>query len=540
MLKKYFYMFFMGLFFLSAGCSRDSGYSIPDEYEDKPFYGGMLIDSSIGEPSILNPVLASDSSSSDITELIFNGLVKFDKNLKLTGDLAESWEIKDDGKLIVFHLKKGVKWHDGADFTAEDVKFTYEKYMDPGVKTAYRSLFEPVSRVVVKDDYTLEVYYEKPFAPALQYWGASIIPRHILHDKDFNSAEFNRNPVGTGPYVFKKWLTARQIELEANENYFDGKPYISRYIYRIIPDQSVQFMELASGSVDMMSLNSDLYFSRADTPEFKKKFNKFKIPAFTYVYIGYNNENPLFADKKVRQALSYAVNRKEIIKNVKLGLARPISGPFIPGSAFYNENVPYYRYDIEKAEKLLNEAGWRKNSSGMLEKDGKPFEFTLMTNQGNKERETIAAITQQQLSKLGIKVEIRVLAWSIFITEFINKRKFDAVVMGWSLTRDPDCYDIWHSSKTKEGEFNFIAYSNPEVDRLCIEGREVYDPEKRAEIYRKIHSLISEDAPYTFLYNPFALPAVHKRIHGIKPEPAGIGYNFTKWYIPEDLIKYAD
>ena len=137
-----------------------------------------------------------------------------------------------------------------------------------------------------------------------------------------------------------------------------------------------------------------------------------------------------------------------------------------------------------------------------------------------------------------MKIVIR--AWSIFITESINKRNFDAVVMGWSLTRDPDCYDIWHSSKTNEGEFNFVSYSNPEVDRLALEGRETYDPEKRAVIYREIHRLIAEDAPYTFLYNPCALPAVHKRIHGIEPKPAGIGYNFIRWYVPEELVKYKN
>ncbi|HDQ26392.1 MAG TPA: peptide-binding protein, partial [bacterium] len=333
---KYLYPVLFSVMLIVSGCSRDSGYSIPDEYVDTPFYGDILIDSSIGEPATLNPVLASDSSSSDITNLVFNGLIKFDENLKIIGDLAESWDIKDEGRKIIFRLKKGVKWHDGEEFTARDVKFTYEKYMDPAVKTAYRSLFEPVSDVVIKDDYTLEVHYEKPFAPALQYWGASVIPYHILHDRDFNTAEFNRSPIGTGPYVFEKWMAARQIELRANENYFEGKPYIERYIYRIIPDQSVQFMELSAGSVDMMGLNSDLYFSRADTSAFNRMFNKYKIPAFTYVYIGYNNENPLFADKKVRQALSYALDKEEIIEGVKLGLARPISGPFIPGSAAYN------------------------------------------------------------------------------------------------------------------------------------------------------------------------------------------------------------
>ncbi len=520
------------------GCQNKETYTLKDTYTDKPAYGDMLIDSSIGEPAILNPVLASDSASAEINDLVFSGLVKFDKNLNLTGDLAEKWEIKDGGLIIIFYLKKNVKWHDGAPFTAKDVKFTYDIYMAPETKTAYRSLFEPVKNVIVIDDYTVKVNYKKPFAPALQYWGTGILPSHLLEDKDINTAVFNRAPVGTGPYTFKNWKTGRSVELMANKDYFDGAPYISNYLFRIIPDQSVQFMNLQAGSLDMMTLSSDLYFTKANTEDFNKKFNKYIVPAFQYTYIGYNQNNPLFAPVKIRQALSYAINTQEIIKGVSRGLARPISGPFIPGSYAYDESIKPYEYNIEKAQRLLKEEGWIKGEDGMLRKDGKLFEFTLSTNQGNKEREEIAAIAQQEFSKLGIKVNVRVLAWNIFITDFINKKKFDAVVMGWSLTCDPDCYDIWHSSKTNEGEFNFVSYKNPEVDTLLEQGRTTYDTEKRKAIYRKIHRLIASDAPYTFIYSPYALPAIHKRVHGIKSEPAGIGYNFTRWYVPEELQKY--
>lgn len=523
---------------LMAACGRSDKYVLKEKYVDKPAYGDTMIDSSIGEPSTLNPVLASDSASFSIIGMVFNGLVKYDKDISLTGDLAEKWTVSPDGKLITFYLKKGVKWHDGAEFTSADVKFTYDCFMDPSVKTAYRGLFELVSAVETPDKYTVKVRYKKPYAPALESWGASIIPAHLLKGKDINTAEFNRNPVGTGPYRFKKWVTAQSVELYANKEYFEGEPYITNYIYRIIPDQSVQFMEMMAGSLDFMLLTSDLFMTKAASGKFQKNFNKYEIKQFQYIYFGFNFKNPLFADVKVRKAVSCAINKDDIISGVKRGLAEKLTGPFMPGHWAYSGKAVSYDFDMEKAAALLAEAGWVKGSDGILEKGGKKFEFTIMTNQGNKEREQIAAIIQQQLQLLGIKAEVRILAWNIFITEFIDKKKFDAIVMGWSLSRDPDAYEIWHSSKTKEGEFNFISYSNPEVDGLLEEGRTTFDIKKRTAAYNRIHEIIADEAPYVFLYMPYELPAIHKRFHGIKPEPSGIGYNFIRWYVPEELIKY--
>ncbi len=539
-MKKFFFIFLSFLLIFIFSCKQKQTYKLKDKYIDKPAYGDAIITASIGEPSTLNPVLASDSASHDITGLVFNGLVKFDKDLNLTGDLAEKWEILENGRAIIFYLRKGVKWHDGVEFTARDVKFTYDSFMNPATKTAYRSLFEPIKSIEIIDDYKIKVIYKTIFAPALQYWGVEIIPYHLLHDKDINTAEFNRNPVGTGPYKFLKWRTADRVELIANENYFEGKPYISKYIYRVIPDQSVQFMELISGGIDSMDLNSELWTTRANTPKFIKNFNKFKITGFSYVYLGFNLKNELFKDKRVRKAINYAINKEEIIQGVKKGLAIRTSGPYIPGTWAYNNDsdVEKYDYNPEISKKLLAEAGWQPGNDGLLYNQGNKFEFTIITNQGNKEREEIATIIQQQLSKIGIKVEIRILAWNILLTEFIDKRKFDTVVMGWSTGLDPDNYDTWHSSKTKEGEFNFISYKNSEVDKLLEEGRTTFDIKKRADIYKRIHKIIADDSPYVFLYSPYGLPAVHKRFHGIVPAPAGISYNFIKWYVPEELIKY--
>jgi len=197
-------------------------------------------------------------------------------------------------------------------------------------------------------------------------------------------------------------------------------------------------------------------------------------------------------------------------------------------------------YNPAEARRLLAEAGWReKDSDGVLVKDGKPFQFTVLTNQGNAERLKTAQIIQQRLRDVGIDMKIRVIEWASFITHFIDKRNFEAVILGWTVGQDPDIFDVWHSSKTGPKELNFIGYKNPEVDRLIEEGRGTFDQEKRRQCYWRIQEILAEEQPYTFLYVPDALPVVSSRFRGIQPAPAGISYNFIKWYVPRDEQKYT-
>ncbi|OIO39677.1 MAG: peptide-binding protein [Candidatus Omnitrophica bacterium CG1_02_49_10] len=520
-----------------SGCGR----AVIDYSQDlSPAYGDAIVTGSIGEPINLIPILASDSASGDISGLIFNGLVKYDKDIKLTGDLAESWDITGGGLIITFHLRHGVKWHDGEPFTARDVEFTYHKLIDPDIKTPYGGDFLKVSDFKVVDDYTVRVTYKEAFAPGLASWGMGIMPKHLLDSEDLNGTSFSRNPVGTGPYIFKRWLTADRIELRANPDYFEGRPYVDRYIYRIIPDPTTMFMEMESGGLDYMGL-TPLQYSRQTGSEYMiSSFNKFRYPSFGYTYMGYNLLNDKFRDVRVRRALNLAVDKNKIIDGVLLGLGRAATGIFPPESWAYDKDVSPAPYDPDAARRMLAGAGWSdSDGDGWLDKDGEVFSFTLVTNQGNMLRKTIAEIVQDNLKNIGIKVEIRVIEWSAFINEFINKKRFDAVILGWSLSRDPDPYDIWHSSKTRKGEFNFISYKNDEVDRLLEEGRRIFDESKRAKIYKKMHRIIYDDQPYVFLYVPDSLPIVHARFKGIVPAPIGIGYDFIRWYVPVEQQKYT-
>jgi len=512
--------------------------------ESIPVYGDAIIYGSIGEPSILNPILASDSSSFDIIDLVFNGLVKYDKDIKLAGDLAEKWDVSKDGLTITFFLRKNVKWHDGFPFTSEDVIFTYQKLIDPGIKTAFSSNFQLVSKVEAPDPFTVTVTYKEPFAPALESWGMGILPKHVFGEmtaEEFNQSDFNRFPIGTGPYKFKEWRTGQKVVLESNPDYFEGRPYIDKYIYQIIPDQSVQLLSLKTHTIDMMSLTADMYVKEANDPEFEQGINRFRYPSFNYTYLAYNLNNPLFKNSRwTRQALSYAINRQEIIDGTLQSMGTICTGPFPNRSWAYNPAVKPYDYDPEKARAMLASIGWKdSNGDGYLEKGGKVFEFTILTNQGNKERELAATIIQEQLKKVGIKVNVRILEWSTLIHQYIDKKNFEAILLGWSMTPDPDCFDIWSSEKTKEGEYNFISYKNPQVDILLALGRKTFDREERMKIYHKVHALIAEDQPYAFLYVRDSLIAVDKRFQDIKVEPIGIGHNFTKWYVPKTLQKYT-
>jgi peptide/nickel transport system substrate-binding protein len=497
-----------------------------------------FVESSIGDARRLNPIIANDSASATINDQVFNGLLKYDKDIKLIGDLAERWKVTNHGKTITFYLRKGVKWHDGVEFTADDCLFTYQKFIDPNVATPYSSSYTDVKKAEVVNRYVFRVTYKEPFSPALESWTAGIVPKHLLEGKDINTDGFNRHPIGTGPYKFREWISGQKIVLDANNDYFEGRPNIDQFIYRIIPDSSTMFQELLSGGVDMMGLNPLQYLRKSESPRIKENYVKFRYPANAYTYMGYNLLNPLFDSVEVRQALSYAIDRQGIIDGILLGLGRPCTGPFSYVSWAYNPNAKSYAYDPERARRMLAQAGWRdENGDGILEKKGKPFRFTIMTNQGNTDRIRSAEIIQQNLKAVGVAVNIRVMEWQAFL-EQIDKRSFDAIILGWSMGRDPDLYDIWHSSKTKKGEYNFIGYKNPVVDRLLVEGRRTFGIEKRRKIYYRIHAILAEEQPYAFLYVPDALPIVHKRFKGVKVEPLGIMYNFIHWYVPKNRMEW--
>jgi peptide/nickel transport system substrate-binding protein len=526
--------------YLLAACSFDEQKSISRPTgANTPVSGDAIVEGTIGEASTLIPILATDSASHAVAGQIYNGLVKYDKNLAIVGDLAESFDISNDGLTITFHLRHGVKWHDGAPFTSRDVLYTYRVIIDPKTPTAYAEDFKQVKSLAAPDDYTIRVTYGSPFAPALASWGTNILPAHLLTGQDITKSPLARKPVGTGPYIFKEWIAGQKIVLEANPVYFEGRPYIDRYIYRIIPDTSTMYMELKAGAIDLMSLTPVQYARQTTSQRFTAQFNKFRYPSSGYLYMGYNLRHPLFGDKRIRQAITAAINKDELIHGVLFGMGQKAHGPIVPGRWAYNPNIKDIAYNPKYAAELLAQAGWKdKNADGILVKDGKPFQFTILTNQGNQQRLLSAQIIQQRLKFIGIDVKIRIVEWATFLKEYIDKGNFEVVMLAWNISQDPDMYDVWHSSKTNPGELNFVGFKNAEVDRLLVDGRSTFDMEKRKKAYFRIQEILAEEQPYTFLYVPDSLPVVSARIRGVEPAPAGIAHNQIKWYVPKNEQVY--
>ncbi|MBI4608232.1 MAG: peptide-binding protein [Candidatus Rokubacteria bacterium] len=512
----------------------------PPPVPKPPSYGDALVEGSIGDASNLIPILAADSASHNIGGLIYNGLVKYDRDLNIVGDLAESWQVSPDGLTLTFRLRRGVRWHDGHPLTAEDVHFTYRVLVDRKTPTAYAEDFLQVAKAEVLDPHTFRVRYRQPYAKALISWAVSILPRHRLEGQDLTKTPLARRPVGTGPYRFVEWKTGEKIVLEANPDYFEGRPFLDRYVYRIIPDQATMFLELKARSLDMMGLTPLQYARQTTRPELQARFRRYRYAAFAYTYLGYNLRHPLFRDRRVRQAISYAIDQQELIQGVLLGLGQSATGPYRPGTWAYNPHVQRYPHDPERARALLREAGWRDtDGDGILDWDGRPFAFTILTNQGNESRAKTAELIQWRLRKVGIAVKIRTVEWAAFVNEFLDKRRFEAVVLGWRTGQDPDLYNVWHSSKTGPKQLNFIGFRHPEVDRLLEQGRRTLDRTERKRSYDAFQAILAEEQPYTFLYVPDALTIVHSRVRGIEPAPAGLTYNFIRWYVPRDEQLYA-
>ena len=518
----------------TAGPSADAG---------SPAYGDTLVEASIGDISGLIPNITGDSASQEIGGLIYSTLVRTNKDLEVEGELAERWEISGDELTITFHLRKGVKWHDGEEVTAEDVDFTYRYMIDPKTPTAYAESFRQVRRAEVVDRYTYRVTYDKPYAPGLLSWGIWILPRHILEPAwkagvDLRTTEQNRRPVGSGAYRFVEWKTGEKVVLESNHDYFEGRPYINRVVYRIIPDSSTIFLELKAKNIDMAGLTPIQFRRQTEYPAFQKAFHRYQYLANGYTYLGFNLRDPRFQDRRVRQAIAHAIDKQEIIDGVLLGLGRPAVGPYKPGTWWYKADVKTFPFDPDRAKALLAEVGWKPGRDGILEKDGKPFSFTIRTNQGNLVRQQTAEIIQRRLRAIGIDVKIHVVEWAAFLNTFIRKRDFEAIILGWGLGQEPDQYDIWHSSKTGSEEFNHISYKNPRVDDLLEAGRRTFDQAKRKKIYGELQEIMAEDQPVVFLFVPDALSVVSSRVQGIEPAAAGISYNFIKWYVPASQQRY--
>lgn len=511
----------------------------------EPAYGDTFIQASIGDIGGLIPSLTSDQSSHEVGGMIYDGLVKVDRDLNLAPAMAESWTFSRDCLELTFKLRRDVKWHDGQPFTAADVVFTYQTMINPKTPAPFKEGFLLVKDVEAPDPYTVRIRYDKPYARAVETWGTYMLPKHLLQSfaeqGTLRESPQNSRPIGTGPYRFQEWKPGEKVVLVGNPTYYEGRPYLSRIVYRVIPSQATIFLELKAKGVDYAGLTAIQYARQTEYPAFRKAYDKFRYPGDSYTFLGFNLKDPRFADRRVRQAFAHAINKQELIDGVMLGLAREATGPIRPGTWAYTDDVERFPYDPEKAKALLAEAGWKdRDGDGVVEdRDGKPFTLTIRTNQGNDERKKIAEIVQQRLKDIGIQADIQLIEWAAFIKEFVKPRRFEVVVLGLGTGTDPDQYVVWHSSQRGPDQMNRTGYASPEVDRLLEAGRSSCIQKDRVGYYHRIQQILAEDLPMIFLFTRDSLPVVSSRIHGVRVAPAGILYNFDQWYVPKTQQRYT-
>lgn len=531
----------IGLVFSLASCGNHQSTSTQVNFDapSTAVQGGTLIEANTGEPSSLIYMVAGESASAAITSNIFNKLLKYNQNLDLEGELAESWQISNNQKTITFKLKPNLKWADNTPLTSADVLFTWHAAIDEKTASPYASDFQLVKTAEAPDPLTFKVTYNQAYAPALDSWaGLQILPEHLLKGQDLHTTAFARKPVGSHYYQLDQWNNGENLKLSRNPNAVLGQANIANLVTRIIPDNSAQFLELMADNIDIMALDP-IKYSRIipSRPDLQNKLALYKELGNSYTYMGFNLKHAPFNDKRVRLAINYAIDKQEIIDGVYLGLGINIASPYKPGTRWSNPALQPYPFDPNKAKALLAEAGFKdSDGDGILERDGKPFSFEILTNQ-NKEREKSAVLIQRRLRAVGIDVQIRAIEWASFISRFIKTGDFDAVVLGWGLGLDPDQFSIWHSSQQAPGQFNFIGYNNPKIDALLDQGRTELNMDKRMKIYHEFSRILLEDSPIVYLSAGYGLSAVHKRIKGIANPipPAGVGYDSQRWYIPETM-----
>jgi ABC-type transport system substrate-binding protein len=427
----------------------------------------------------------------------------------LAGELLPAVE---HNPVIVFNLRPNVKFHDGHVFDANDVKFTYEAIMNPRNLSPRVADYEPVKVVQVIDPLTVRIVYKRLYSPAFETWAMGILPQHLLNDnalrteaqrlgKDpetfsMRQSRFNRQPIGCGPFVFGQWKSDQYIILDRFEDYWEGPPNYKKYIFRVVPDLLTQEMEFYAGTIDSYGVQPH------QVARLKKdlRFQNFSGLSFGYTYIGYNMRRKPFDDRRIRRALSMAIDVNKILTYVLYDQGEQITGPFVKQTDFYNHDLQPIPFDPQGALRLLAEAGWHRNAEGWLEKDGRKLQFTLITNSGNDIRKAILAIAQDAWKQIGVDVRTDLIEWSVFIQERVNKLDFDALVLGWSMGIDPDLYQIWHSSQTGPHQLNFVGFKNKAADDLIIKIRQEYNHDQQVKYCHRLHEIISHEQPYTFLY----------------------------------------
>ncbi len=508
--------------------------------------GGTIIEGSAADVRTLNPLLQSDTSSARINALMFDGLVDINPDTLLPSpNLATKWDVSPDGKVYTFTLKSGVKWHDGSPFSADDVKFSYDLYMNKDTGTARAGqLIERIASVEAKDPTTVVFNLKDVVAPFLvSNVSFGILPKSILSSvapKDIPTSEFTTTkPIGTGPFKLKEFKQGDRVVLVANPDYHRGAPFIDSYIRKFVKDTTALYQQLKTGEVDFAAFTPDFL------EDAKKQTNFVTVTydAFSFNFFGYNLDTagkglPMFQDVKVRQALFYAIDRKGIVDKIQNGQSTVAQGTMPTVSWAYQPDKITTRYDFDpkKASQMLDDAGWKKGSDGIRAKDGKRLSFSMNFQSGNKTAEGYAAVFQENWKDVGAEMKPSFEEFSQFVTRITKTFDFETFFVGFSWGVDPDQQTMWDSKQHGPG-FNLYSYKNEKVDELLTQGLRTLDQEKRKQIYLDMQNIVMADAPALITDFAKIIYGVNKRVKNFVPSAVvttqNAYLNGYQWYVTD-------
>jgi peptide/nickel transport system substrate-binding protein len=466
----------------------------------------------INDP-IMNPVLSPDLGSVLVNKVIFPGLVRPDEQLRPAPDLATGWTVSDDGKVYTFALRRGVKWHDGAPFTARDVQYTFERIRDPSAGGFLWSDYTAIDRVETPDSFTVRFVLKTPFAAFLTLLGynSGIIPEHAFGGRPVaDNIAFNRSkPIGTGPFRVVATVPGASLTLEKNPDYYGAAPLLDGIVFKLVPDANAQIAALRAGELDLVTLEP------ASLPGIDRvsgiEIRQATVPQ--HYFVGFNQRLPLFKPAPVRRALGLAVNRQAIIAGVLKGAADlPVGTIPVALGDWFADSLPRASTDTALALRLLAEAGWRRDAGGLLRNPrGEPFRFTLRVDKGNPSREQSALALQQDWKAIGMDVSIETVEFAALVRDDLQPGKFDAILIWWTTPPDPDQYSYYVSGQIN----NNVAYSNRTVDSLLTAGRGETDPSRRRALYHAFQAVEEQDPPVLVLYYPREIQALSSRLGGV-------------------------
>ena len=508
----------------------------------------------------LTPLVSNEADTSSVHAYVLESLLSRNPDtLEWSGMLAKSWKVTDKGLTITFQLRSNIVFSDGEPMTAEDVAFTYAFSMNKAIKApAQQAYFEPIESVTATGKYEVVFKFKRPYFMALgMAGGMEILPKHFYEEYLTKPEKFNTSKgvlMGSGPYKLtdpKNWSSDEGgVDLVRNTRYWGAiQPTFDKVIWRVIENPSALLTTYRNGELDAYVARPVEYKKLKEDEQIKQITGKnqyeYMAPTAGYAYLAWNqvknSQSTRFADKRVRQAMTYLTDREKIIKDILLGYAEVAISPFSPRSKQHDENLTARKADLEKAKALLKEAGYEdRNGDGVLENEkGEDFEFELVYAQSSEDTARMVLLIKDMYARGGVKLIPKPTEWPVMI-EMLNKKTFDAITLGWTSGIETDIYQMFHSSQAKTDGNNFISYKSDALDEIIEEARTIVDDEKRMKVWRKAEAIFYEDQPYTFLRRSKSLVFINKRYKNLGMTKLGLNYSFVpvETYVPQGEQKY--